>query len=240
MSGEFSLDEIHEMLDLLDEVDVVISLARGPSVAIEHILELSEVIVQLLDLSSTAYVENGLGINSALLSKFVKMRGAVPLHQAKAIASRLRTLLRSMDQASAPAPARRTREAAKPTPPKKELIVVAGQRWVSVGSSSQTKIKIAAISALLETIIEQTTRSNAPPEDQALSELERQQLIAVLETALNVLKSPLVEKGLLKKAGDMLEESAGKAVEKGVQEGLVGLMTAAGKRIFDLIANIFQ
>jgi hypothetical protein len=239
MSGELSLDEIHEMLELVDQAELTLGAERGRSIQIERNLGLSEVILTLLDWSSTAYVENSLGINSALLSKFVKMRGTVPLHQARAIASRLRTVLRSMDQASAPAPAR-ARKTPTPQVPKKELLAVAGERWVSVDASSQTKIKIAAISALLETIIEQTIRSNAPPEDQALSELERKQLIAVLETALNVLKSPLAEKELLKKAGDMLEESAGKAIEKGVQEGLAGLMTAAGKRIFELILVIFQ
>jgi hypothetical protein len=239
MSGEFSLDEVHEMLGLVDQAELALSVARSKSIQIERNLELSEVILQLLDWSSTAYVENSLGINSALLSKFVKMRGTVPLHQAKAIASRLRTLLRSMDQTSAPAPALKARKAPVP-PPKKELIIVAGEQWVSVASSSQTKIKIAAVSALLETIIEQTGRSNAPPEDQALSNLERQQLIAVLETALNVLKSPLAEKGLIKKAGEMLRESAGKAVEKGVQEALGALMMMAAKRISELVAIIFR
>jgi hypothetical protein len=62
----------------------------------------------------------------------------------------------------------------------------------------------------------------------------------ILETALNVLKSPLAEKGLIKKAGEMLRESAGKAVEKGVQEALGALMMMAAKRISELIAIIFR
>ena len=243
MSGEFSLDEIHEMLDLVEEAELAISAARGRSIDIEHNLGLSEVILRLLDWSSTAYVENSLGINSSLLSKFVKMRGTIPRHQASAIASRLRTLVKSMDQVSSTAPP--WREAAKPpkkkeaVPPKEKPVVVAGQQWVSVGTSSQIKIKIAAISSLLETIIEQTSRANAPPEDQILSELERQQLIAILETALNVLKSPLAEKGLLKRAGKLLRDSGIKAAEKGVQEGLGQLMIAASKRILELIHLIF-
>jgi hypothetical protein len=54
------------------------------------------------------------------------------------------------------------------------------------------------------------------------------------------LKSPLAEKGLIKKAGEMLRESAGKAVEKGVQEALGALMMMAAKRISELVAIIFR
>jgi hypothetical protein len=55
-------------------------------------------------------------------------------------------------------------------------------------------MKIGAISPLLDSIIVQTKGANEPPDQQILTEIERKQLIAILETALNVLRSPLVEK----------------------------------------------
>jgi hypothetical protein len=60
-----------------------------------------------------------------------------------------------------------------------------------------------------------------------------------LETALNVLKSPMVEKGLLKKAKEILTKGAESTAEKGVQQGLGKLMEAAGHRIAELIGLLF-
>ena len=102
------------------------------------------------------------------------------------------------------------------------------------------KQKIGAISALLDSIIEQIGGSNAPPEEQALTEIERAELIAILETALHVLRAPMVEKGLLKKAQSILKRGADKAVEKGVQEGVGSLMHAARERIGELIMYLFS
>lgn len=100
-------------------------------------------------------------------------------------------------------------------------------------------MKIAAIASLLDTIIEQATRSNAPAEDQFLTQIERQQLIAILDTALNVLRSPMVEPGLLKKTQGMLRRASESAIENGVQYGLGKLMGAAGSRIAELIGMLF-
>jgi len=53
--------------------------------------------------------------------------------------------------------------------------------------------------------------SKAPAEEQILTDVERNQLIAVLETVLAVLKA--VEKGLLKKAREMLGRASKSAAE---------------------------
>jgi hypothetical protein len=100
-------------------------------------------------------------------------------------------------------------------------------------------MKIGAVASILDSIIEQVRHSNLPSAEQALTELERRQLIAILETTLAVLKSPLAERGLLKKAKSALEQAAMKSVEKGAQEGLGQLMGAAGSRLHDLLAWLF-
>jgi hypothetical protein len=166
--------------------------------------DLSMVVLEVLGWTNTAYIENKLGIDPSVLSKFVKMRGKVPLHVARAVAERLRTYLRSEDQAFA----RRKQSAKKKerTLPEKENVerrtvavaLMRGEQWVAVGENSEIKIKIGVIASLLDSIIDQTKHANVPPDQQIMSDIEKQQLIAILETALNVLRSPLVEKGLFK------------------------------------------
>ena len=78
-------------------------------------------------------------------------------------------------------------------------------------------------------------RANVPEDEQVLTKIERQQLIAVLETALAVLKAPMLEKGLIKKTAEIVKKGAGSALERGVQQGLGLAMTEAGRRLLELI-----
>ena len=107
-------------------------------------------------------------------------------------------------------------------------------------STPEMKKKISALSVILDSIIQQAGRSNAPEEEQALTQIERQQLIAILETALNVLRSPIVESGLMKKAKEALVKGAMSATEKGMQQGLGALMQVGAHRITELIAALLS
>jgi hypothetical protein len=129
-------------------------------------------------------------------------------------------------------------ERAKPSAPA-PTFSFAAERWIAVGSSGEIKAKIHAISFLLESIIDQTARSNLSSEEQILTELERRQLIALLETALALLKSPMVEKSLLHKVGEALKRAADSAAEKGVQKGVGKLADAAGDKLLDLFNGLF-
>lgn len=248
MSGKFPIEDIHRLLDTIDQIKSDPQLSgrnANRTVDVGTLPDLSMVVLEVLGWTNTAYMENKLGIDPSVLSKFVKMRGKVPLHVARAVAERLRTYLRSEDQAFAQRkqPARKK----EPTPPKKQnvegrTVAVArmlGEQWLAVGGSSEIKVKIGVISSLLDSIIDQTKHANAPPDQQIMSEIEKQQLIAILETALNVLRSPLVEKGLFKAARKALRKGAEAAVENGVQEGLGVIMGVAAERFGDLIRLIF-
>jgi len=67
------------------------------------------------------------------------------------------------------------------------------------------------------------------------SEIERVQLIAVLETALAMLKAPMIEKNLLKKAASMLKRAAAKAVEKQVENAFAFAAGFAAGKITELL-----
>jgi hypothetical protein len=240
---EFPLDDIHRMLDTIDIGIRKIEHVKTTNIDVSLVWEVSEVILEVLGATNTAYIENDLGINAAHLSKFVKMRGTVNKNQALAIAQRVKTYLKSLDQVTPQMPGENMLEPTqeqklKKSPAEPKVTVVANQ-WIAIRQTSTSKLKIGVISSLLESIVEQAAHSNAPPEEQVLTELERHQLIAILETALNLLRSPLVERGLLKKAENSLAEAGKKAAEKGMQEGLGKLMTAASSRIAELILYLF-
>jgi hypothetical protein len=132
-----------------------------------------------------------------VLNKFVKMRGVIRKPLARKVADRLRSYLKSQDQAFPQPELKRSAEKEERARPSARPIVreaFVGEKWIDVRISSDVQMKIGAISPLLDSIIVQTKGANEPPDQQILTEIERKQLIAILETALNVLRSPLVEK----------------------------------------------
>ena len=110
---------------------------------------------------------------------------------------------------------------------------------MAISGTSEVKLTIHAVSTLLDGIVQQVKQTNLPPDDQILTQLEREQLIAILETTLAVLKSPMAEKGLLTKARESVGRAAGSAAEKGVQEGLGTMASAAAERLAMLVRSIF-
>jgi hypothetical protein len=245
---ELPIEDIHRLLETIDRVRSSPELMGGTgnrAIEVGTLPDLSMVVLEVLGWTNTAYMENKLGIDPSVLSKFVKMRGNVPLHVARAVAERLRTYLRSEDQAftarKRPATQKETTTPEKKNTERRTVAVaqMKGEQWVAVGESSEIKVRIGVIASLLDSIIDQTKHANVPPDQQIISEIEKQQLIAVLETALNVLRSPLVEKGLFKSAEKALRKGAEAAVENGVQVGLGAAMGAAAVRFGELIHLIF-
>jgi hypothetical protein len=228
----FSVQEVQEHLDTIDQVKARLAREKRKRVDASEYGELGLVLGEIAGWG-TAYGETSvrLGIAPATLSKFMKMRGPVSVVTVRAVAERLRTFVRSLDHATPEPPPAIEPVAIRPRPP---ALSFRGEQWVAVPRQSDVGQKIATLAAILGSIIEQVNRSNLPDEEQALSPLEREQLIALLETALVILKSPLVEKGLLRKTGESLKNAAGKAAEKQTQEGLGKLMGTAVKKLWEL------
>jgi hypothetical protein len=230
------IDEVHRMLDLLESARGELSGLRRDVFEAGAVPSLCEVVVELDGWVEPNATGGILGMNAAVINRFKRFHGQVRRADATAVLDRLRTYLRGQDQARASEAEERLAEpqAARPKP-----FMIEGEQWVAVQLTSETKAKINVISTLLDSIIQAVKHSNAPPEAEVLTELERQQLIVLLETALGVLKGPMVEKGLLKRTRSALESGATKAIEKGSQEGLGQMMGAAKGRIIDLIQSLF-
>ena len=99
---ELVLSAVHRLLDTLDKAIQDLAAHKARNVNVADFPALSEVMLEVLGWTNAAYIEASLKINPAVLSKFVKMRGSVPLHVARAVADRLRNYLRSQDQRSLP------------------------------------------------------------------------------------------------------------------------------------------
>jgi hypothetical protein len=111
--------------------------------------------------------------------------------------------------------------------------------WVLVQPTDDTKAKIAAVSRILETFVAQLKGTNSSPDQQALTELERAMLVTVLETALQVLKAPMVEKSLLTKSQEALKHVATRTAEKQAEQGLGKLAGEGARMLLDLLKSLF-
>jgi hypothetical protein len=100
---ELVLRDVHRLLDTLDYAIHDLAAHKTENMDVADFPALSEVMREVLGWTNAAYIEANLKINPAVLSKFVKIRGSVPLHVARAVADRLRNYLRSQDQRSLPA-----------------------------------------------------------------------------------------------------------------------------------------
>jgi hypothetical protein len=201
---DFGIEDVHRLLDSLEEAVAELSELSGKSIQVNDIPILCGVVMEVLDWNRSALGDNKFGISSSVLNQFLQMRGEVWKSDAVKVANRIRTFLRAQDQAykgSSPL------EVPEPRP-RQEVVVsdpmIRAGHWVSVRKTADIKQKIAALGSILDSIIQQTGRSNAPENEQALTQIERQQLIAILETALNVFRSPLVETGIMSAARNAL------------------------------------
>lgn len=110
--------------------------------------------------------------------------------------------------------------------------------WVYVKRGSRAKEIIVAVSELLDEAVFLAKTTNLPEDQAALTDIERAQLIAILETTLAVLKAPMVEPGLLKKTARIAREVAEKTAKKKVEEGLGFGLGLAAKKLAELIASL--
>jgi hypothetical protein len=245
MSGEYPIDDVHRLLGGLENLLTDLRSPGPDRIRVDELPALFETIHELGGWRNTTYLQSQVGINGSLLNQFMQLKGSIRRSDALKIADRLRSYLRSYDQATkSPSSLLRrsvltTKEESKNKKRSENLTIIKADRWIAIRESSEIKLKIGAIASLLDSIVQQVRHSNLPPDEQVLTDLERQQLIAILETALNVLRSPMIETGLLKRAITTLRNAAVSAAENGVQRGLGTLMESAGSRISELIISIF-
>jgi hypothetical protein len=237
--GAMASDQLHEWLDTLEAAASELASETVELVDAGDYAEVGGVVNDLMSYRS-AYddpLPKVLRLPPTLVRRFQKFSGKVTLKEAQMLVDRLRTYLRSMDQLG-PEP-KETSDALVIASPFLAKAAFPAIEWRSVPRTSEVKTQIAQVSQILDEIVSRIQRSNNSPAEQYLTEIERQQLIAILQTTLAVLKAPIIEKGLLLKARAALQDAAVKAGEKRVEEFVNALAGQGVGWLTDLIHHVF-
>lgn len=180
-------------------------------------------------------------IPSSSVTKIMNIRGEFKSYDAIIIADKVIGKLKGLEGTISDLPNRKPNQNfsipkdtfdEKPTQRETMKAIV----WAVNPNNKAIKTKIILVSELLDQIITLIERTNLPENQQALSAIEKAQLIAVLETMLAMLKAPLVEKGIISKSMDILKKITKKTAEKKSQEAL-GRVAEEG---VDLLKGILE
>ncbi len=240
------IEDIHRMLDLVEGALKTLSATHRDEIEAEDIKDLCSVAAELADYRSTwGPIASALGVAPHLLSRYTTYQGPFKVSDASHVGQRIRSFLRSQDQAfrnpqlpleqssSLKPPSTHERAIEGPVQP------IAAAEWRYVQRVGDLQQKIGAVSALLDEIIQTARGSNLPSDMRALTDLERAQLITVLETALAVLRAPMAERSILKKARGMLGGVIKRVADKQAEQALGSAAETARDWITDLLNAIW-
>jgi len=233
---QFSIiDHIYELHEKIEEDLATLQRER------ENDLIYYPGIVEAIHFLEEYGLEGRLGLSTMDLSKFNRSRGPVETATITKVASRVQSLLKEMEgevrgvALDVPAPPMTA------PPPQMDdderAVVIQPVKWVAVPRRQHGEL-IAHISALLDEAVYLARTTNLPPDQATLSELERAQLIALLETALALLKGPLVEKGLLKKVADAAKDGATSAAKKHTEMALGYALGKLAEGVLKLLSHL--
>ena len=230
-----AIDRIYEILDMLEEDGKELEGIRHKAIDVFRYQGIFEAVEFLDELGYSGR----LGLSETDLSKFRRIKGSVDSSVLWQLNGRLKSLLREAEGtirsiAVAPGLGLASDEATPPEPNQPEVHIVAIE-WVRNDRNKNVQI-IANLTVLLDEAIVRARGTNLPPEKAAFTEFQRKALIDLLETALQMLKGPLVEKGLLKRLRDAAGEGAVGTVKKGVEVGAGFVL----KRLWELLTQFIS
>lgn len=181
---------------------------------------------------------HSLGVNVSFLNKFIKQKKPIPIRDAVQLADRIVTYLRSQQYHIVDGNHRMAAVSDLAKDEAEPLIVVKAIQWKVLVRTDELAQQIAELIRLIGEVIEHASTTNLPADQRALTDIERAQLIAVLKTALKMLEAPMVEKGLLKKAGAMAKRAANTAAEKQVELAFSGVASMLGVALLELLKHL--
>ncbi|MBD9621476.1 hypothetical protein IB279_00815 [Ensifer sp. ENS06] len=227
---------------MLDAVDRSLSRLRGANLYTKRmpISFITDGVSVIYDLDS-AGVLGSIGISNTIANKLKNLDGTLQANVMIASLDRVKSYLRRIESEFGGADHKSEEDdrifeldtIMDRHPP--EPVPVWAEQWVYVRPQSRAKAIIAEISELLDEVALLVKSSNLPEEQAALTDLDRAQLIALLETALLMLRAPLVEPGLLKKLQKAATDGASKTVQKGAEQAMGDGLRLLGNRLLDLI-----
>jgi hypothetical protein len=201
---------------------------------IEPLVQLTELLNQH---QSTVYgteLSDRLDTSPAILSKIIHRSGYVKAKDAIQLLDRIRSFLLEIENSHAVA----TDSASDGSSPQstKELTSpdVKTEKWVVVDHSKPVANLIESLTDTLEKIVHHLKTNNSLAELDAVSQLRIARLKAVLETTLKLLDAPMMEKGILKAAGEFSTEVAKDFAKDELKKGMGHLLSIAGDQLLKL------
>lgn len=232
--GVGAIDQLYDIIDMLDDDIRELEGVGRERVEVFRYKGIFEAVSFLDEIG----MSNRLGLSHMDLDKFQRMSGVVDSAVLRQLTGRLKSLLREAEGtilAIAATPTAPIASQLKEPSIAGQAVRITAVEWVQNDRDKNAKL-IADLSELLDEAIVRARGTNLPPEKTALSAFQRKTLIDMLETALQMLKAPLVEKGLLKKLAEAAGEGAVAAIKKGSEVGL-GI---ALKRLWELLAQFLN
>ncbi len=234
-NGLPTIDYIYELLEQLDLEEKDLK-KRKPRKALD-LYEFPTICEAVEFLDGQGY-GNRLGLSAMDLDKVLRVRGSLVTAVLLKLSSRAQHLLREVEGelkgvSLSTLPLQEEPQEREETP-----FTVLATKWVPLRHDQNGEL-IATISTLLDDAISLARGSNLPPDRAALTALQRNELIALLETTLAMLKAPLVEGGLLKKTTDAALRGAASGLQKGVEIALSATLKKAAEQILLLLQNLF-
>jgi len=115
---------------------------------------------------------------------------------------------------------------------------IKGTQWVALVKTNALRAKIEAVSKLIDDLVEHSNFANLPAGESGLTQAERDHLIMILQTALNMLQGPMAEKGILEAAMSGLENARLKLAEKGTEYVMAGFVIGIAERLGQIVGSI--
>jgi predicted lipoprotein len=139
------LDDLYEMLEIVDNALLSMNKVHDSRISVTDYPDFCLLIADLVgDSAWHSELSTTLRLDATTLNKFAKFRGTVSTFHARAIADRLRSHLRSLDQAIAQQ--ERARAKNGPNLPEQKPFTLTAEQWQLINATSEVKAKIAAVS----------------------------------------------------------------------------------------------
>lgn len=172
-------------------------------------------------------------ISPTILNKLINSRGSLKPAEATHTIDQFRIVLNRIESDF-------VQRHPSDSEPKEAGLQLSAEQWVEKGSSVDVRTLISELVSRLEAIIQIFETSNSLAETSGVSTIRMAELRAVMKTALAVLDAPLIERGLIKRAGAIAQEASESFAKDEIQRGLSFLLKEVGDKALELYVKLIH
>lgn len=240
----YSLDEIHYWLEQIDVALVAVG-ASNTDAEYVHLYQIGSSWDLLVELSQDGVLSRN-GFPTQFENRLKRIEDNFTQKELLFCLSRVKTLLNEWEGEVAPALSENSTlsnsnaeeygNSAKSESSRDLAIRYSNANWLVLRKSGSVQVLIKHLAAVLEEVAKLAKSTNLPENESALSDIERAQLLAMVETVSAMLKGPMVETNFVTK----LKNAAFKGAEKSASKSVEGGLGFALSRLRDLIVSLIE